>query len=332
MTRWRRWWGRVLLRAAIIVVLLCLLVATLVWWLYIPGAREPGYHLVRSWGSTGSAAGQFKGTNGIAVHGDSIFVADSRNHRIQVFDRNGTFLRSIVTGPKALLDNARPMNINIVNGKLYVADYWNDSVRVMSLGGQRLLSVGGEAGQGPGTFRSPAGASALPNGDLLVADFYNQRVQILSPQGAFISQLGVTGRKFHLTGNGFNYPTDVAVNPRTGHFYVSDGYNDRVLEFTAQGRLLRKWGGPLAINIRGDFNGWFRTVTSLAVGPHGNVFVVDEENNRIQKFDAHGRFLTTFGKASAGPSYPYEAVAVATDGTVYTAGNDRVQVWVHDAN
>lgn len=60
------------------------------------------------------------------------------------------------------------------------------------------------------------------NGDLLVTDFYNHRVQQLKPNGAFVRQWGITGKKGHLAGE-FIYPTDVALD-QDGTFYVADGY------------------------------------------------------------------------------------------------------------
>ena len=82
------------------------------------------------------------------------------------------------------------------------------------------------------------------------------------------------------------------------------------------------------MNIFGPFPGWFATVTSVAVGPQGNVFVADFYNNRVQKFSAKGLFLTSFGGSGTGPGqFSYiMAVAVAPDGTVFATdlGNNRV--------
>jgi hypothetical protein len=62
-------------------------------------------------------------------------------------------------------------------------------------------------------------------------------------------------------------------------------------------------GGPFALNIHGPFNGWFTTVTGIAVDSQGHVFVADFYNHRVQKF--------------------------AVDGTVFVTdyGNHRVQAW-----
>ena len=85
------------------------------------------------------------------------------------------------------------------------------------------------------------------------------------------------------------------------------------------------------MNIFGPFNGWFTTVTSIAVGPQGNIFAADFYNDRIQKFALDGKFLTAFGQIGSGPgqfNHPI-AVAVADDGTVFVTDflNNRAQKW-----
>ena len=116
-----------------------------------------------------------------------------------------------------------------------------------------------------------------------------------------------------------------------GTVIVTDGYNDRVQVFTRDGKFLRIWGGPFALNIFGPFNGWFATVTSIALDLEGNVFVADFYNHRIQKFAADGTFLTSFGEQGSGPGqFNYAmAVAVSNDGTVFAADllNHRVSKW-----
>jgi len=314
---------------------LALLIAASIWLFFAPSAQQPPYRLVASWGSPGSAPGQLDGPNGIAVAGARIYVADSLNHRIEIFDPQGRVQGSIGVGPQGLLPQARPMNLNIAGGKLYVADYWNDAVQVFTLDGHLLRTLGGKQGSGPGQFRAPGGTSAQPDGTIIVTDFYNQRVQMLSPIGRFIRQIGTTGDKGYVSGGNFNYPMDVTVSASDGHFYVADGYNDRIQEFDTQGRFLGMWGGPFglhlpaSINFLGGLPGWFRTPTSLAIGPHGNVYVADQENDRVQKFTAGGRFLTSFGHTPQSPGYSVGAVAVAGDGSVYVTNlaSSRVEIW-----
>lgn len=85
------------------------------------------------------------------------------------------------------------------------------------------------------------------------------------------------------------------------------------------------------MNIFGPFPGWFATVTSVTTGPEGNLFVADFYKHRVQKFDAQGRFRTTFGSEGNQPGqFEYvAAVAVAPEGTVFATdfGNHRVMVF-----
>ncbi len=291
---------------------------------FVPSARERGYEFVSAWGSKGIAPGKFNDPTGVAVTGSEVFVADSRNGRIQVFDLDGNFKRQFGT-PDEL---GRPMNLIVHNGELYVPEYFNDRIQVFSLDGipKRII---GRAGKGPGEFNAPGGVAVAENGDLFVADFYNQRVQHLEADGSFVRQWGDTGTPGAAAGR-FIYPTDVAL-ASDGTLFVADGYADRVQVFAPDGRLLRKWGGPFAMNIHGPFNGWFTTVTSVAVDDDGKVYIADFYNHRVQKFSADGTFLTAFGsKGNGDGEFSYAiAVDVADDGSVFVAdfGNNRIQKW-----
>ena len=288
---------------------------------FVPRAKEPGYQFIAAWGEPGSGPGQFSDPTGIAVMGGEVFVSDARNGRIQVFRHDGAFRRQFG-------ELGRPMNLAISGDTLYVADYWTDRVEVFAVGGAHRATIG-RPGSGPGEFNAPGGVAVGPGGALSVVDFYNQRVQRFDAEGRFVDQIGETGRTGIGAGS-FNYPTDAAVGP-DGTLYVADGYNDRIQAFHPDGRFSHKWGGPFAINIHGPFNGWFATVTGIAVDAQGNVFAADFYNDRVQKFAADGTFLTAFGTAGDGPGqfdHPI-AVAIADDGTVFVAdyGNNRVQRW-----
>lgn len=310
-------------RAALLFLALAapLVLASCAWF---PDKREPAYEMVDSWGGQGSEPGRFNDPNGIAVAGDRVYVADSRNHRIQVFTRDGAFIEQW-----PVPDDGRPMNLDAGGGRLYAADYWNDVIRVYALqSGELVRSVGGP-GDGPGRFHNPGGVAVGPGGHIFVADFANQRVQELTADGAFVRQWGTTGEKGYILGGGFNYPIDVDV-AGDGTLFVADGYNDRIQVFGPDGDFVRKWGGPLGINIRGDQFGWFRVPTGIAVGPEGRtVFVADQENNRVQKFTRDGAFLTAFGTSHDGPGYTESAVAVAPDGTLYSVNliDNKVEIW-----
>lgn len=298
------------------------------WIAFVPSAKEPGYEFVKAWGDRGSGPGQFHDPTGIAVANGEVFVADSRNGRIQVFDFEGNFRRSFGRPGTQLGELGRPMNLTIRGNELYVPEFFNDRIQVFALDGTPKRIIG-RAGKGPGEFNAPGGMSVAENGDLFAADFYNHRVQHLRANGAFVRQWGTTGEPGIRAGE-FMYPTDVSL-AADGTVYVADGYADRIQAFTSDGRFLTKWGGPFAMNIFGPFNGWFAVTTSVAVGADGNVLVADFYNDRVQKFASDGTFLTSFGRTDSGPGQFRHAIAVdaAEDGSVFVADflNNRIHKW-----
>lgn len=313
------------LRITLVGLLVLVGVGSIAGWLaWFPDSQEPAYELVRAWGGTGSEPGRLDDPNGIAVTTERVYVADSRNHRIQVFTRDGEFVEAWpVPG------EGRPMNIDATADRLYAADYWNDVIRIYEREtGELAASIGGP-GDEPGELNNPGGVAVGPKDQVYVADFGNQRVQELTADGEFVRQWGETGKKGYILGGDFNYPIDVAV-AGDGTLFVADGFNDRVQVFGPDGAFVRKWGGPFGANIRGSARGWFKVPTGIALGPDGaTVFVADQENNRVQKFTRRGAFRTAFGTPHDGPGYTESAVAVAPDGTVYTANlvDNRVEQW-----
>jgi len=83
----------------------------------------------------------------------------------------------------------------------------------------------------------------------------------------------------------FRQVTDVAWDAQ-GNAYISDGYiNSRVAKVDKDGNWLMSWGEP------GSGPGQFNVPHSIAVDVHGQVYVADRGNRRIQVFDGDGHFL-----------------------------------------
>jgi tripartite motif-containing protein 71 len=79
------------------------------------------------------------------------------------------------------------------------------------------------------------------------------------------------------------------------------------------------------------WNGQFSRPSGLDIDASGNIFVVDEGNNRIQKFDSNGNSMTKWGTQGSGDGQFEEPTGIALDssGNVYVAdrGNSRIQVF-----
>lgn len=143
------------------------------------------------------------------------------------------------------------------------------------------------ASWGEGRFKRPHGITLGLDGTLYVVDDGGHAVYCFTPEGKLLMTLGVPGKgAAFMSGQPFNQPTKVAQEPKTGEFYVSDGYgNARVHKFTREGKYLFSWGEP------GTDPGQFNLPHSVALEKKGRVFIADRENHRIQIFDEKGHFL-----------------------------------------
>ena len=135
--------------------------------------------------------------------------------------------------------------------------------------------------------------------------------------------------------DGLVSPGAMAIDRENRLLYVSDIELDQVLVYDADSlKLIRKMG-TTGHNHELTTPGDFAKPTGLAVDSDGNLYVADTMNNRIEVFDADGKFISTFGKAGDGPGYfaRPKGVAVDSDDHIWVADGmqDRVQVFNKEA-
>lgn len=201
-----------------------------------------------------------------------MFVADTHNHRIQVFNRRGKLLRhwgTHGTGP-GRFDQPRAVALDPA-GNVWVADHENKRVQKFTAGGEYLCEAGG--------FNSPRGLSSDAAGNIYVADDANHRVVELATDCSVIRTWGHLG-----TGDGeFQLPYSTAVD-RFGHVWVTDTNNNRIQEFTPDGQFVARFGANGGDSTPGSGPGEFDHPYDLAFDRAGNLYVTDQGNKRVEKF------------------------------------------------
>ncbi len=144
---------------------------------------------------------------------------------------------------------------------------------------------------GEGLFVRPHGMTLITEADgtevLYCVDDEGHWIGRFTLEGALLSQIGEKGKSAPVgSGEPFNQPTTVAMDPKSGDLYISDGYgNPCIHKYTADGRHLFSWGEY------GTEPGQFNLPHSVCTDSAGLVYVADRENHRIQIFDDQGNYL-----------------------------------------
>jgi DNA-binding beta-propeller fold protein YncE len=141
---------------------------------------------------------------------------------------------------------------------------------------------------GEGLFSRAHGVTYAPDGTLWCADDGDHTVRQCTPDGRVLLTLGNPGQPApYQSGEPFNRPTTVALDPTSDAMYITDGYgNARVHKYARSGARLFSWGRY------GTDPGEFNLVHAAATDRQGRLYVADRENHRVQVFDPQGQFIT----------------------------------------
>jgi DNA-binding beta-propeller fold protein YncE len=170
-------------------------------------------------------------------------------------------------------------------------------------------------------YRAAHGVRVDRDGFIWATDNADNFVQKISPEGRILLTLGKAGT----TGDNdsqelFDGPADVFI-ATNGDIFVADGYrNSRVVQFSKDGKFVRKIGG-----VKGSEPGQFNIPHSVVVDSRGRIIVADVENSRIQVFDPNGKFLEQWTGFS---SKPRGSMYIAPDDTLYISHVDSESITV----
>jgi DNA-binding beta-propeller fold protein YncE len=271
-------------------------------------------------GVAGSTEGTLSSPRNVTVGPDDlVYVADSGNHRIQVFDRDGAFVRgwgSFGTEPGQFNE---PWGLAVDDAFVYVADTWNHRIQKFTLEGELVGAFGqsgspaaDDPGGGLGLFFGPRDVVLIGDDRLLVTDTGNHRLQLLERDGDFIMPIGAFGN----APGQFNEPVGLAAAP-DGSVYVADTWNGRVQrlspDLAAVGEFrIEAWAGQ-SINNK----------PYIGVDSGGRVYITDPEGYQVLIFSPSGAYLNRFGQFGA------DASSLGLPNGIYLDDGDKL--WLADA-
>ncbi len=279
-----------------------------------------------TFGTAGMNSGEFHHPRGIAVAPNGeIFVIDSDNHRVQVFDAQGTFLREWGSQGSQPGQFQEPWGIFVASdGLVYVADTWNHRIQVFEPDG-RFVRQWGTFGEvvgavgGAGVFYGPRDVAVNTKGEVFVSDTGNKRIVVFDRQGNYLDQWGGGG----VIPGAFEEPVGLTLDSQN-HLYVADTWNQRVQVFGAEYQFLAEW----------PVQGWYgESVTNkpyVAADSQDRIYITDPEGYRVAVFEASGEVAATFGSYGFEPSGFSLPTGIAIDaaGRIYVTDTDANRVMI----
>ncbi|XP_029428524.1 peptidyl-glycine alpha-amidating monooxygenase isoform X3 [Rhinatrema bivittatum] len=172
---------------------------------------------------------------------------------------------------------------------------------------------------GKNLFYLPHGMSIDKDDNYWVTDVALHQVYKLGASGKEAPIL-ILGKPFQPGSDKSHFcqPTDVAVDPITGNFYVADGYcNSRIVQFSSNGMFIMQWGEASSSGVAKP--GQFRIPHSLTLVPDlAQLYVADRENGRIQCFNSEtGKFLKEIKHKAFGKEVFAVCYAPVAGGVLY---------------
>ncbi len=299
----------------------------------------------------------------------ALYITEVRNHRIRRLDLATGMLSTVAgcgrkgySGDGGLAVNAElnePYEVRFDKDEnLYFVEMQNHLVRKVDAESQTITTVAGTGQQGFSGDGGPATNATLSRphsialdgkGGLYIADIGNHRIRRVDLTSGIIESIaGNSQRTLPVDGQQargtpmlgpralFIEGDTLWIALREGHSVWRMNLSDGVLRHFA-GTGEKGFGGDGGAARRAKFNG----PKGIAVGPQGNVFVVDTENQAIRKIDPRSGTITSIagsgpaGRGGAGDGGPATAaqldrphgICVAADGTVYIGDtlNHRVR-------
>jgi len=256
------------------------------------------YHC--KFGEFGVMEGQFTEPSGVAVNAQNdIIVADTNNHRIQIFDKEGRFKFQFGECGKRDGQLLYPNRVAVVktSGDIIVTERSpTHQIQIYNQYGQFARKFGANV------LQHPRGVTVDSKGRIIVVECKVMRVIIFDQMGNVLHKFGCSK---HL-----EFPNGVVVNDKQ-EIFISDNRAHCVKVFSYEGVFLRQIGGEGLTNYP----------IGVGINSAGEILIADNHNNfNLTIFTQDGQLISALeSKVKHAQCFD---VALLDDGSVVLASKD----------
>ena len=256
------------------------------------------YHC--KFGEFGVMEGQFTEPSGVAVNAQNdIIVADTNNHRIQIFDREGRFKFQFGECGKRDGQLLYPNRVAVVrtSGDIVVTERSpTHQVQIYNQYGQFVRKFGASI------LQHPRGVTVDDKGRIIIVECKVMRVIIFDQMGNVLQKFGCSK---HL-----EFPNGVVVNDKE-EIFISDNRAHCVKVFSYQGTFLRQIGGEGITNYP----------IGVGINSAGEILIADNHNNfNLTTFTQDGQLVSALeSKVKHAQCFD---VALMDEGSIVLASKD----------
>ncbi|HEY6454242.1 MAG TPA: immunoglobulin domain-containing protein [Steroidobacteraceae bacterium] len=310
---------------------------------------------------TGSAALFFTPT-GIATDGTTVYVADAATSLIraitissavvQTFAGNigGRGYQDAAVGTNAKFDDSHGVGTD-PTGNIYVADWYNNVIRMITPGGSVSTLAGqpGVAGSSDGAgsaaqFNGPRSIVVDSLGNLYIADTGNATIRKITMPGANVTTVaGIAGSVGNTNGplgtNTLGQPTGVSIDS-SNNVYIADWRNNSIRMLATTGAVSTIAGSTSGVGGNDDgalLSATFQGPRGLVVDPNQSgvvIYVADRDNELIRKVDVTNNAVSTVAGTAFTPGYQDASTGTGAlfNWPVAIAVDSNENLYVCDAN
>jgi DNA-binding beta-propeller fold protein YncE len=270
-----------------------------------------------------SGPGQLKLPQGVDIQEGTgnIYISDSDNDRVAVFNPEGKFLFNF---GQDQIDETADLEFNDKTGQIFVGDVRNNQIDVFEPNGTYIRSFGEFTIDSPRFFKGPGGVAFSPDFETFyVNDYAADRILAFDSETG--EQTDVIGKSGNAPGQLLG-PSGLSISKTTGNLYISEQLNSRIQVLSPEGESLGIIGKPSPRPLDPfapvpDLKpGVLTGPVAVEVDKNNNIYVGDTQNNRLQVFDHSGEVLTVVDEIPAEPSTFFWTVgAHYEDGKFYSS-------------